>query len=354
MAAALDVKIEKVQHSRLANTTLENIPFGRVFTDHMLEADYIDGAWTNINIRPYQPLQFDPSLAALHYGQSIFEGVKAYKNEAGEVNIFRPQDNFRRFNISAARMCMPSVPENIFLEGMRQLIDIDRDWIPALADHSLYIRPFMFATDPVIGVKPSDSYKFMILLSPTGPYYSAPMKIYVEETYTRAAPGGVGFAKNAGNYGGSMLATQKAKEAGYDQVLWTDAFEHKYLQEVGTMNVFFVLGNKVVTPELTEGTILEGVTRDSAITVLKEMGMEVQEVKITIDELIAFQKQGLLNEVFGTGTAATISKIKELRYKDYSMHFDTDHAGVAHELKNRLTAIRHGETTDTHHWLFKV
>ena len=212
----------------------------------------------------------------------------------------------------------------------------------------------MFATDPVIGVKPSDSYKFMILLSPTGPYYSAPMKIYVEETYTRAAPGGVGFAKNAGNYGGSMLATQKAKEAGYDQVLWTDAFEHKYLQEVGTMNVFFVLGNKVVTPELTEGTILEGVTRDSAITVLKEMGMEVQEVKITIDELIAFQKQGLLHEVFGTGTAATISKIKELRYKDYSMHFDTDHAGVAGELKKRLTAIRHGETTDTHHWLFKV
>ncbi|MEY4381243.1 MAG: hypothetical protein RJA92_623 [Bacteroidota bacterium] len=354
MAAALDVKIEKVQHSRLANTTLENIPFGRVFTDHMLEADYIDGAWTNVVIRPYQPLQFDPSLAALHYGQSIFEGVKAYKNEAGEVNIFRPQDNFRRFNISAARMCMPAVPENIFLEGMRQLIDIDRDWIPALADHSMYIRPFMIATDPVIGVKPSDTYKFMILLSPTGPYYSAPMKIYVEETYTRAAPGGVGFAKNAGNYGGSMLATQKAKEAGYDQVLWTDAFEHKYLQEVGTMNVFFVLGNKVVTPELTEGTILEGVTRDSAITVLKEMGMDVQEVKITIDELIAFQKQGMLNEVFGTGTAATISKIKELRYKDYSMHFDTDHSGVANELKNRLTAIRHGQATDTHHWLFKV
>jgi branched-chain amino acid aminotransferase len=212
----------------------------------------------------------------------------------------------------------------------------------------------MFATDPVIGVKPSDHYKFMILLSPTGPYYSTPMKIYVEETYTRAAPGGVGFAKNAGNYAASMMATQKAKEAGYDQVLWTDAFEHKYLQEVGTMNVFFVIGNKVITPELTEGTILEGVTRDSAITVLKEMGMEVQETKITIDELIASQKQGLLHEVFGTGTAATISKIKELRYKDYSMHFDTDKAGVAKELKDRLTAIRYATAPDTHHWLFKV
>jgi branched-chain amino acid aminotransferase len=354
MAAALDVKIEKVQHSRLANTTLENIPFGRVFTDHMFEADYIDGVWTNVVIRPYQPLQFDPSLAALHYGQSIFEGIKAYKSDAGEVNIFRPKDNFRRFNISAARMCMPEVPEAIFMEGMRLLVNMDRDWIPALADHSMYIRPFMFATDPVIGVKPSDNYKFMILLSPTGPYYSTPMKIYVEETYTRAAPGGVGFAKNAGNYAASMMATQKAKEAGYDQVLWTDAFEHKYLQEVGTMNVFFVTGNKVLTPALTEGTILEGVTRDSAITVLKEMGMDVQEVKITIDELIALQKQGELHEVFGTGTAATISKIKELRYKDYSMHFDTDKAGVAKELKDRLTAIRYATAPDTHHWLFKV
>ena len=172
MAAALDIKIEKVQQSRLANTTLENIPFGRVFTDHMFEADCIDGVWTNVVIRPYQPLYFDPSLAALHYGQSIFEGIKAYKSDAGEVNIFRPKDNYRRFNISAARMCMPEVPEAIFMEGMRLLVDMDRDWIPALADHSLYIRPFMFATDPVIGVKPSDNYKFMILLSPTGPYYS--------------------------------------------------------------------------------------------------------------------------------------------------------------------------------------
>jgi branched-chain amino acid aminotransferase len=218
----------------------------------------------------------------------------------------------------------------------------------------LYIRPFMFSSDPVIGVKPSDTYKFIIILSPTGPYYAAPMRIYVEETYTRAAPGGVGFSKNAGNYGGSMLATALAKKQGYDQVLWTDAFEHKYLQEVGTMNVFFVIGNKVVTPSLEDGTILAGVTRDSAITVLKEMGFEIEETKISIDELIEAHKSGQLREVFGTGTAATISMIKELKYKDYIMHFDTDSWKTAPELKTRLNAIRNGKVADVHGWMYKI
>jgi branched-chain amino acid aminotransferase len=354
MVAAADIKITKVETSKLTGTQLENLPFGRYFTDHMLEADYENGEWKNVEIKPYQPLLMEPSLAALHYGQAIFEGIKAYKDAAGNAAIFRPFDNFKRFNLSAERMQMPTVPEEIFIEGMRQLIALDKNWIPSLPEHSLYIRPFMFSSDPVIGVKPSETYKFMIILSPTGPYYAAPMKIYVEETYTRAAPGGVGFAKNAGNYGASMHATALAKQQGYDQVLWTDAFEHKYLQEVGTMNVFFIIGNKAVTPSLEDGTILAGVTRDSAITVLKEMGLEVTEAKISVDELMEAHKSGQLREVFGTGTAATISLIKELKYKDYVMHFNTDTWEVAPELKKRLNAIRNGEVPDTHGWLYKI
>jgi branched-chain amino acid aminotransferase len=354
MVAAAGINITKVETSKLVDITLENLPFGRFFTDHMLEADYENGEWKNVEIKPYQPLLMEPSLAALHYGQAIFEGIKAYKDADGNAAIFRPYDNFKRFNLSAERMQMPTVPEEIFMEGMRLLIDIDKNWIPAMPDHSLYIRPFMFSSDPVIGVKPSDTYKFMIILSPTGPYYATPMRIYVEETYTRAAPGGVGFSKNAGNYGGSMLATALARKQGYDQVLWTDAFEHKYLQEVGTMNVFFIIGNKAVTPSLEDGTILAGVTRDSAIVVLKEMGLDVVERKISIDELIDAHKSGELREVFGTGTAATISMIKELKYKDYIMYFDTDKSQVAPELKTRLNAIRDGKAEDVHGWMYKI
>ncbi|HPH23870.1 MAG TPA: branched-chain amino acid aminotransferase [Chitinophagaceae bacterium] len=354
MTAILDIQVTKAETSRLKDLTLENIPFGKYYTDHMLEADYENGEWKNVEIKPYQPLLLEPSTAALHYGQAIFEGIKAYKDESGNAFIFRPFDNFQRFNISAERMQMPTVPEDIFMEGMRMLIELDKNWIPSMADHSLYIRPFMFSSDPVIGVKPSDTYKFMILLSPTGPYYNTPMKIYVEEKYTRAAPGGVGFSKNAGNYGASMLATALAKKAGYDQVLWTDAFEHKYLQEVGTMNVFFIVGDTAITPSLDQGTILAGITRDSAITVLQEMGLTIVERRITIDELIEFHKAGSLREVFGTGTAATISLIKELRYQEYVMQFDTNSWQIAPELKTRLNDIRYSRVVDTHGWMYKV
>ena len=354
MVAAADIIITKVKTSKLTELTLENIPFGRYFTDHMLEADYENGEWKNLEIKPYQPLLLEPSLAALHYGQAIFEGIKAYKDSEGNTAIFRPYDNLKRFNLSAERMCMPTVPEEIFIEGMLTLIQMDKNWIPSLPDHSLYIRPFMFSTDQVIGVKPSDTYKFMIILSPTGPYYSEPMKIFVEETYTRAAPGGVGFSKNAGNYGGGMLATKLAKEKGYDQVLWTDAFEHKYLQEVGMMNVFFIIGNQAITPSLEEGTILAGITRDSAMVILKEMGLEVIETKFSIDDLMNSHKTGQLREVFGTGTAATISMIKELRYKNYDMLFNTSNWEVAPELKKRLNAIRDGKMPDTHGWMVSV
>ena len=314
MIAAMELQITRVKRSKLNEMDFNDLPFGKYFTDHMLQANFHQGEWGNVEIKPYQPMLIEPSLAGLHYGQSIFEGIKAYKDKNGQAFIFRPFDNLKRFNISAERMQMPTIPEDIFIEGMRKLIDIDKDWIPAKEDYSLYIRPLMFASDNMIGVRPSESFTFLIMLSPTGPYYSTPMKIYVEEKYTRAAPGGVGFAKNAGNYGGSMLATATAKKQGYDQVLWTDAFEHKWLQEVGTMNVFFIINNIAITPPLDEGTILEGVTRDSAIRILGDMGLKVEERRINIDEVVR----------------------------------------AAIELKKRLTAIREGREADKYGWMLKV
>ncbi|MFT3910608.1 MAG: branched-chain amino acid aminotransferase [Ferruginibacter sp.] len=354
MIAAADFNITKAERSKLTDINLENIPFGKYFTDHMLEVDYEDGEWKTVEIKPYQPLLMEPSMAAIHYGQAVFEGIKAYKNAAGEAYIFRPIDNFKRFNISAERMQMPQVPEEIFMEGMKMLVELDKNWIPAKEDHSLYIRPFMFSSDEMIGVRPSEKYKFMIILSPTGPYYSTPMRIYVEEQYVRAVPGGVGYAKAAGNYGAAMYATAEAKKKGYDQVLWTDAYEHKYVQECGTMNVFFIIGNTAITPDLQAGTILAGVTRDSTIGILKDMGFNVEERQLSIDDVMDAYKAGVLYEVFGTGTAATISLIKELRYKDFTMEFDVEKWKTAPELKKRFNDIRYGKTADKHGWMYKI
>lgn len=350
----MDIPVIRVKRSRLAEMDFDHLPFGKFFSDHMLEADYDDGEWKLASIKPYQAIPFEPSIMALHYGQAIFEGIKAYRNKNGEAFIFRPFDNLKRFNISAERMEMPSVPEELFIEGMRRLVALDKEWIPAKEDYSLYIRPVMFATDASLGVKASSTYKFLILLSPTGPYYSAPMKIYVEEKFTRASPGGVGFAKNAGNYGASLKATAEARSQGYDQVLWTDAFEHKWLQEVGTMNVFFVFGNTVVTPSLDEGTILAGVTRDSVITVLHDQGINVEERKINIEEVVSAHRSGKLTEIFGSGTAATISYIKELKYHDYIMTFDTSSFNLAPTVKKILAEIREGKKPDPRGWLVKV
>lgn len=354
MVAAMDIKVTKAERSKLNDLDLENLPFGKYFTDHMLEAEYEDGKWVNVEIKPYQPLVLDPSLAALHYGQSIFEGIKAYKDAYGNAFIFRPYDNFKRFNTSANRMNMPEVPEEIFIEGMRQLIAIDSNWIPSKKEHSLYIRPFMFATDEILGVRPSNTYKFLIILSPTGPYYGRPMKIAVEERYTRASPGGVGFAKNAGNYGGGMLAATLAQKEGYDQVLWTDAFEHKWLQEVGMMNVFFVIDNVAITPSLEEETILNGVTRNSVVTILQDMGVKVEERRINIDEVIKAHKEGKLQEIFGTGTAATIAMIQKVKYRDYVMSFDESNWSLSSSVKKTIDAIRDRKVPDTHHWLVNV
>jgi len=354
MIAESDFNITRVKESKLQNISLDNVPFGKYFSDHMLEVDYEDGEWKTPTIKPYQPLSLDPSLAALHYGQSIFEGIKAYKDASGKAFIFRPYENFKRFNLSAQRMEMPVVPEEIFIEGLRQLISLENNWIPAKAEHSLYIRPFMFSTDAAIGVRPSSKYKFLIILSPTGPYYATPMRIYVEEKYVRSVQGGYGNAKAAGNYAGALKASSDANKQGYDQVLWMDAIEHKYIEECGTMNVFFAIGNKIITPSLQDGTILAGVTRNSAIILLKDMGYVIEERKLSIDEIMEAYKAGTLKEIFGTGTAATISLIKELKYKDFVMTLDTSKFTIAASVKTKMDAIKYGETPDVHQWMFKV
>ena len=348
------IPVTKTTNPRLPHFKIETLQFGKHFTDHMLMADYEDGEWKNVVIKPYAPFEVDPASAMLHYGQTIFEGIKAYKNTKDEVVIFRPDQNFIRFNVSADRMQMPAVPEWLFIGGMKQLIALEKGWIPSLPEHSLYIRPFIIATDPFLGVRPSLTYKFMIILGPSGPYFSAPMKIVIEEKYTRAAPGGVGYAKNGGNYGGSLYPVELAKKRGFDQILWTDAFEHKYVEEVGVMNVMFVIDGKVITPSLERGTVLKGVTRDSAIILLRGMGYVVEERNLSVDEIVEAHKKGLLQEVFGVGTAAVVSYIINLTYKDYSMDFDLDKLKVAPALKQHLNDIRVGNVPDKHNWLEKL
>jgi branched-chain amino acid aminotransferase len=339
---------------QLRHLDAQNFYFGKSFTNYMLEADYINGEWTNAVIKKYEPLQLDPSSAVLHYGQSIFEGIKAYKNVNDQAVIFRPQENYKRFNTSAERMQMPTVPEWLFMDGMKQLIQLEQAWIPKEQDHSLYIRPFMIATDPFIGVRPSALYKFMIILGPAGPYNTEPMKILIEQKYTRATPGGVGFAKNGGNYGASLYPVVLAQKKGYDQVLWTDALEHKYVEEVGMMNVMFVIDGKVITPSLERGTVLKGVTRDSAIILLREMGYIVEEHNLSIEEIVTAHKSGKLQEVFGVGTAAVVSFVAKLAYEDYEMDFDLTKSEVATKLKKKLNDIRVGLEEDIHGWLVKI
>jgi len=352
--SAQSIPVTEIPAKDLNHFDPNNFSFGKNFTNYMLEAEYSEGAWKNAVIKKFQPLSLDPSTAALHYGQTIFEGIKAFKNEKGEVVIFRPDQNFIRFNTSAERMGMPSVPNWLFMDGMKQLVALEKDWIPNIPEASLYIRPFMIATDPFLGVRPSLTYKFMIILGPSGPYFSAPMKILIEQKYTRATPGGVGFAKNGGNYGGSLYPVALAQEKGYDQVLWTDAIEHKFVEEVGMMNVMFVIDGKVITPSVERGTVLKGVTRNSAIILLRDMGYEVEERNLAIKEIVEAHKKGLFQEVFGVGTAAVVSYISKLAHEDYVMDFDVAALKVAPALKKRLNDLRMGNIPDNHGWLTKL
>ena len=348
------ININKTQNSRLGQLDFDNIPFGRTFSDHMFVADYINGEWTNAAIVPYGPIQMNPTNVTLHYGQAVFEGMKAMKNKNGTPVFYRPEDHARRINFSGERLCMPAIPEDLFLEALHMLVNLDQGWIPQKEGSSLYIRPFMYATEECLGVKISDTYKFIIITGPAGPYYAHPVKLLAETEYVRAAVGGVGAAKAAGNYAGSLLPAKKAKEQGYDQILWMDGKEFKYVQEVGTMNVFFVIDNVVITPELN-GAILAGITRNSVITILKQKGYTVVEKALDIAEVVEAHKNGTLTEIFGTGTAAVVTNVAELKYGDTVMKLPPiETHKIAALAKSEITKIRSGEIADTNNWMVPV
>lgn len=349
------IVIKQTTHSRLDQVNFSDIQFGKIYSDHMLVAHYENGAWLQPEIVPFDNLSLSPATTFIHYGQAIFEGVKAYMSPSGEPLIFRAKENWKRMNRSAHRMAMPDVPEEIFIEGMRKLIQLDKGWIPTSEDTALYIRPFMFATDEFIGVKPAEKFTFMIITSPAGPYYSKPVSIFVQDKYVRAFPGGIGFTKAAGNYGMSMYPTMEIRKMGYDQILWTDGNNHKDVQEIGTMNVFFVIGDTAITPSITQDTILEGVTRDSVIKLLQDNGYKIEQRTLSIDEIMEAYDKGQLKEAFGTGTAASIAPIASLTYHDRTIQLpDLSTWNIANFLKKELTDIRYGRKEDTRGWTMKV
>lgn len=350
----MKITLQKTTESRLATVDFSHLPFGKIKSDHMFVVDYYDGAWQDARIVPFGPIPLSPATSALHYGQAIFEGMKAHLNEDGTPLLFRPQDNLKRMNDSARRMCMPELPEALFMDGLSQLVALDREWIPQAEGNSLYIRPFMFATDDSVGVKVSESYCFIIFCSPVSPYYSQPLRIKVAERYVRAFDGGIGSAKAAGNYGASMLPTKEANNEGFQQVMWMDGKEFKYIEETGTTNVFFVVGNKVLTPSL-DGSILDGITRRSCITLLRESGMEVEERRVSIDEIIEAQNNGTLKEAFCTGTAANIAHIELFQHKGLNYILPSlDERPVGNYLGETLQAIKCGKIADIHDWIVPV
>jgi len=332
--------------------------FGKIFTDRMFIAEWKAGqGWVDARIEPYGPFSLDPACLVLHYAQEIFEGLKAYKWKDGSIALFRPEMNARRFNHSGDRMCMPAVPEELFLQGVAELVKLESDWIPSSAGTSLYIRPTMIAVEPVLGVKPSDHFYFYVILSPVGAYYAGgfnPVKIMVEDKYVRAVPGGTGEAKTGGNYASSLKAGLEAKQKGFDQVLWLDGLERRYIEEVGAMNMFFAYGNKVVTAPL-EGSILNGVTRNSVICLAEELGFSVEERKLEIDTIMADIVNGKITEAFGSGTAAVITPVGTLCYKEQNLSIGSGGVGtLTQKLYDTLTGIQTGNLPDRFGWVKKL
>ncbi len=351
----LQIELRKAERSRIQEVDFNNLPFGKHFSDHMFVADFIDGEWTNQMIVPFDNFTLSPALSSLHYGQSIFEGMKAFKNEAGEVRLFRPYENFKRMNESAKRMCMATLTEEVFMGGLEALLRVDADWVPSSPESSLYIRPYMFATDTYLGVAPSKTYRFCIFTCPVGAYYSKPPKLKVETDYIRSAPGGVGFAKCAGNYAGSMYPTLLAQQQGYDQLIWTDAREHKYIEESGTMNIMFIIDGKLVTPA-TSDSILKGVTRDSLLQIARSMGIEVEERLVSIEEVLTGIESGRLTEAFGAGTAVGASPYALIGYNgnDYMLPEYGPDNSIAVKLRDQMNGIRTGQVEDTFGWIHTV
>ncbi|MBR5328750.1 MAG: branched-chain amino acid aminotransferase [Firmicutes bacterium] len=333
------------------------LSFGKVFTDHMLVMEHDEDGWHDAKIVPYGPFAMEPSSMVIHYGQTVFEGMKAYRTPDGKINLFRPEENFKRLNLSCERLCIPQMDEKYLLEGLLELIRLEQDWIPTAPDTSLYIRPFVFANDPFIGVKASTKYIYCVILSPVGPYYAEglkPVKIYVEDEYVRAVKGGMGFAKTAGNYAASLLAGEVAHEKGYSQVLWLDGIEHKNVEEVGAMNIFFKFNDELVTPALN-GSILGGITRKSIIELARSMGVTVNERTISIEEVFERNAKGELEEVFGSGTAAVVSPVCELNKKGDIITINNGEMGpLTSKLYDTLTGIQWGRVEDTFGWTMEV
>ena len=346
-----DIKITRVNQSKLANLDLSTPPaFGTVYSDHMFVMDYVDGEWVNAEIKPFENFSIHPANLTLHYGQSIFEGMKASINSEGVPLFFRPEMHVKRLNASARRMCMPEVSGDIFLKALKELVLLDKDWIPTQPDSALYVRPFMFATEKYIGVRSSKEFKFVIFTCPVGAYYSKSVSLRAEQTYVRATPGGVGEAKTAGNYAASLYPAMKAIEAGYDQVMWMDPYEFTYIQEVGTMNIFFVLEDKIMTPK-HNGAILHGITRDSVIKLLRAEGHDVVEMDLSIKKILKAYKKGKVKEVWGTGTAAVISPVHQIAYREKVMDFDPESYTVGPWLKKTINNLRSGKGHDQFNWV---
>ncbi len=330
-------------------TDTRSVPFGKIPTEHMFIAEYRDGEWHNAQVVPFHDLTLSPLSLCLHYGQSVFEGMKAFAMNDGRINVFRIEKHYERFSKSLHRMCMPQVPKELFRDAITQLVKVDSDWVPRENDGSLYIRPFMIATEPRIGIKASDEYLFMVVCAPALKYYSNPLKLIVETTYTRAANGGTGAAKCGGNYGGALLPTQLAREAGYDQVLWTDSIHHEFIEESGTMNAMFFIDGVLITPALS-GTILDGVTRSSLLAIARDNGWNVEERQISYHELVNAFENGKRVEAFGAGTAAVVAPIEiiAIGHKDYKCYTEPDAAMF--RLQKHLFDIRKGLAPDTHNW----
>ncbi|MEM9327186.1 MAG: branched-chain amino acid aminotransferase [Bacteroidota bacterium] len=354
MIDTIEIKTQKTANSNLPNVDLENPVFGKVYSDHMFIADYYDGEWKDHRIVPYGDLQISPANTTLHYSSTIFEGLKAYRGSEGQVQVFRPQANAQRLVKSAIRMCMPPVPEELFMQAMTELLKIDQEWVPKAPGTSLYIRPFQMAMDPYIGIRPSETYTFMIFTGPVGGYYSEPVNVKIETHYTRAAAGGVGFAKTGGNYAAALYPAKLAQEKGYHQLIWTDAKTHEYLEESGTMNLMFVINDTLVTPPAGD-TILHGITRDSILQLAKDKGMAVDVRPIKAREIIDAIEKGELQEAFGAGTAATIAQIKTIGYEGDDYHLPmVEGRNYSLGFLQELNDIKEGRKADPHGWIYQI
>lgn len=350
----LNIRIEKTTSPKAKPEKGTPLGFGHVFTDHMFVMNYEEGkGWHDARIVPYEKISLSPASMVFHYGQEMFEGLKAYKGDDGEVYLFRPEMNAKRANDSSRRLCIPEIPEEDFVQAVKAVVDVDRDWVPDEAGTSLYIRPFVIATDDFLGVAPSKTYLFMIILSPSGAYYAsglAPVGIWIEDEYVRAVKGGIGYAKTGGNYAASLAAQVKAHDGGYSQVLWLDGVERKYIEEVGAMNIVFKISGKIVTPALN-GSILPGITRNSVLKLCRDWGYEVEERKVSVDELIEAAHNGTLEEVFGTGTAAVVSPVGKLRYMDDVFTIGDGGIGeLTQKLYDEITGIQWGKLSDPYGW----